>query len=60
MPLTATPMIAAAASVDRTLLRLNAAHSAAVAATIAMTIERPNSSGLYVIRIGASIANIPE
>ncbi len=46
MPLTATPMISDATSVDRMLFSRRAAHSAAVPATIAMTIEAATSTGL--------------
>ena len=46
MPLTATPMIAAAPSAGQNPRSRSAAQSAAVAAMMAMTMETPKSSGL--------------
>ena len=44
MPLTAIPMTIAAPTVCQTPLSRSAAHSAAVAATMAITTDRPNSA----------------
>jgi hypothetical protein len=46
MPLTAMPMTMAAASVGQTPRSRSAAHSAAVAATTAISTDTPNSAGL--------------
>jgi hypothetical protein len=45
MPLTAMPMTMAATSVGQMPRSRSAAHSAAVAATTAITTDRPNSQG---------------
>jgi hypothetical protein len=46
MPLTAMPMTMAAPTVCQTPLSRSAAHSAAVAATTAITTDSPNSPAL--------------
>jgi hypothetical protein len=59
MPLTATPMTMAAPRVGQTPRSRSAAHSAAVAATTAISTDTPNSPGLYAIRPGIRIAAMP-
>jgi hypothetical protein len=59
MPLTAMPMTMAAASVGHTPRSRSAAHSAAVAATTAISTDTANSPASYVIRPGIRIAAMP-